>query len=139
MVEPISLTLGTVAAALILKAAEKSGEQAAESGWAAAGRLLERLRSRFRQSGDGQAEDALKRVEDPPVGERQLKALAEAVDREASRDPQFAEELRGLIAEAESGGVKVQHVTLSAWGSQIVQNQDLTGSTVTVTFNRPPG
>jgi hypothetical protein len=138
MVEPISLTLGTVAAALVVKAAEKSGEQAAESGWAAAGRLLERLRSRFRERGDSLAEGVLTRVEDPPVGQRQLKALAEAVDREAGQDPQFAEELRRLIAQAESGGVKVQQVTQTAWGSQIVLNQDLTGSAVTVTFNKPP-
>jgi hypothetical protein len=138
MVEPVSLSVGAVVAALVLKAAEKTGEQGAESGWNAARRLLERLRSRFRERGNADAEAALARVEDPPASERHLKTLADAVDREASQDPGFAAELQRLIKEAESGGVKVQQVTQSAWGSQIVQNQDLTGSSVKVSFNKPP-
>ncbi len=135
--EPVSMTVGAVVAAFIVKAAEKTGEEAATGGWSVAGQLLERLRSHFRQRGDTEAAGALARVEDPPVGERHLKALAEVIDRDASHDPQFAEELRRLIKEAEAGGVKLQQVTQSAWGEQIVQNQDISHSTVTVTFNKP--
>lgn len=137
--EPVSLTIGAVAAALVLKAAEKAGEQATQSGWAAVGKLVERVRRRFRDCGDADAEKALARVQDPPAGPSHLAALAAAVDRHAGEDAEFAAELQRLVQEAESAGIKVQQVTQTAWGSQISQIQDVTGSTVTVTFGRSQG
>jgi len=136
-VEPVSLTIGGIVAALVLKVAEKAGEQATETGWAAVSRLVERVRRRFRDDGDVHAEAALARVQDPPAGPSQLAALAAAVDRHAGEDPEFAEELRRLVREGESTGVDVRQVTQSAWGSQISQIQGVSGSTITVTLGRP--
>src|SRR5215472_5003823 len=60
-VEPVSLTIGGIVAALVLKVAEKAGDQATETGWAAVSRLVERVRRRFRDDGDVHAEAALAR------------------------------------------------------------------------------
>jgi hypothetical protein len=114
----VSLTIGTVVAALVLKAAEKVGEQTAGSGWAALGKLVELVRRRFSDTKDEPAAAALVRVQDPPAGERQLATLAEAVDRHAGHAPEFAQELRRLIREGESAGVDIQHVTQTAWGDR---------------------
>jgi hypothetical protein len=135
----VSLTVGAVVAALVLKAADKTGEQVAAGGLAAIGKLLERVRGRFRDRGDVSAESALARVQDPPAGPSQLAALAAAVDRHAGEDTAFAEELCRLVHEGESAGVDVQHVVQVAWGEQIVQNQDISHSTINVTFGQPQG
>lgn len=137
--EPVSLTIGAVVAALVVKAAEKAGEQATQSGWAAVGELVARVQRRFRDRGDADAEKALARVQDPPAGPSHLAALATAVDRHASDDAGFAAELQRLVQQAESAGIKLQQLTQTAWGSQISQIQDVTGSTVTVSFGRSQG
>ena len=62
-VEPVSLTMGAVVAALVLKGGEKTGENVTEGGLAAIGRLVDRVRARFRDRGDAGAEEALGRVE----------------------------------------------------------------------------
>ncbi len=134
--EPVSLTVGTVVAALVLKAADKTGEQVAAGGLVAIGRIVDRVRRRFRDRGDVPAEAALARVQDPPAGPSHLEALAEAVDRHAGQDPEFAVELQRLVREGESAGLDVQHVAQTAWGSQISQIQDVSGSTITVTFGQ---
>lgn len=135
--EPVSLTIGAVVTALVLKAAEKAGEKGAESGWSAVAHLVERLRGRFRERDDAAGEAALARVQDPPAGERQLTALAAAIDRQAEQDPTLARELRELVKEAESGGVKVQQLTQTAWGNQNVQIADATSSDIKVKIGRP--
>jgi uncharacterized membrane protein YebE (DUF533 family) len=138
-VEPVSLTVGAVVAALVLKGAEKTGEKVTDGGLAAIGRLVDRVRARFRHRKDADAEKALARVEDPPAGPTQLAALAAAVDSHAGEDAAFAAELHRLVQHAEAAGVEVQNVTQVAWGSQIVQNQDVEDSSITVTFSQPPG
>jgi hypothetical protein len=137
-VEPVSLTVGAVVTALVLKGAEKAGEKATEDGLAAIGRLVDRVRGRFRDRADVAADAALARIEDPPVGSTQLAVLAAAVDRHAGEDTAFANDLRRLVQEAEAAGVEVRNVTQAAWGSQIVQNQDVKDSSITVTFGQPP-
>src|SRR5262249_8911994 len=108
-------------------------------GLAAIGRLVDRVRGRFHDHADVAAETALTRVQDPPAGPSQLAALAAAVDRHANEDTAFADELRRLIRDAEGTGVEVRNVAQVAWGSQIVQNQDVKGSSIMVTFGQPPG
>jgi hypothetical protein len=104
-VEPVSLTVGAVVAALVLKGAEKTGEKVSEGGLAAIGRRVDRVRARFRHRKDAEAERALARVEDPPAGPTQLAALAAAVDRHAGEDtdeprclvrPRFGFRSRGM-------------------------------------------
>jgi len=138
-VEPVSLTVGAVVAALVLKAADKTGEQVAAGGLAVIGRLVERVRSRFRDRGDAPAEAALARVQDPPAGPPQLAALAAAVDRHAGEDVEFAEELRRLVHDAESAGVDVRNAAQVALGSQISQIQGVSGATISVNIGQPLG
>jgi hypothetical protein len=130
--EPMSLTIGAVVAALVLKAAEKAGEKGAESGWSAVSHLVERLRGHFRDRGDAEGETALVRAQDPPASQRHLAALAAAIDRQAEQDPTFAQELHDLVKETGLGSVKVQHVAQTAWGNQNVQNADVTNSSIKV-------
>ena len=59
MVEPVSLTVGAVVAALLTKAAEKGGENLADAAKAAVGRLVGWLRDRFTRDGDEQGSQAL--------------------------------------------------------------------------------
>ncbi len=134
--EPVSLTIGMAVTALVLKAAETAGEKGVESGWGAVSRLVERLRSYFRDHGDAEGVAALVRVQDPPAGEPQLAALAATIDRRAVQDPTLAQDLRDLVQEAESGGVKVQQVSQAAWGNQNVQIADVTSSSVSVNIGR---
>src|SRR5262249_20288239 len=54
-VEPVSLTVGAVVAALVLKGAEKTGEKVTEGGLAAIGTLVDRVLARFRDGGDAAA------------------------------------------------------------------------------------
>lgn len=134
--DPVSLTVGGVVAALVLKAADKTGEQLAGSGLAAVGRLVERVRHRFQERGDAAAEAALARVQDPPVAEAHLTALAAAVDRHGNEDAAFAAELRRLVQESQSAGVDVQQVSQVAWGSDNVQIANVIGSTIDVNTRR---
>ena len=135
--DPESLTIGAMVAPLVLKAAEKTVELVTESGWAAVGKLVDRVQRRFSERGDAQAVAALARVQDPPAGPPQLAVLAAAVDRHAGEDAAFATELQRLVRESESAGVKIQQVIQTAWGSQISQIQDVSDSTITVTFGKP--
>lgn len=134
----MSLTVGGVVAALVLKAAEKTGEQLAGSGLAAVGRLVDLVRRRFQERRDGAAAAALARVQDPPASEQHLAALAAAVDRHADQDGAFAEELLRLVREGQAAGVHVQQISQTAWGSDNVQLGNVTGSTVNINTGRPP-
>jgi hypothetical protein len=67
------------------------------------------------------------------------RALAAAVDRHAGVDAEFADELQRLVQESESAGITVHQATQPAWGSQISQVQDVSGSTITITFGPSPG
>ncbi len=136
-VEPISLTVGAVVASLVLKGAGKAGEKMAETGLAAIGRLVERVRGRFQDHGDADGERALARIENPPAGPSQLADLAAAVDRHAGEDPAFADELRRLVNDAKSAGVDVRNAAQVAWGSQISQIQGVSGSAISVSIGRP--
>jgi len=51
--------VGAVVAALVLEGAEKTGEKLTEGGLAAIGRLVDRVRGRFRDRSDVTAEAAL--------------------------------------------------------------------------------
>lgn len=138
MVEPVSLTLGAVVAALVVKAAEKAGERAAEGGAGALGRLVDRLRQRFTGDGDAAATKALERVEDAPDSPSRLQLLTEVVDRRAAADADFRSELETLVHEARAEGVELGSITQTVWGDQNVQVAGTVGSDVNVTYGQPP-
>lgn len=137
--EPMSLTVGAVVAALVLKGADRAGEKMTESGLAAIDKLAERVRGRFRERADAAANAALARVEDPPAGPTQLASLAAAVERHAREDPAFAEELRHLVHDAEAADGDMRHAPQVAIGSRISQVQDTRGSTIHVSIGEAAG
>ena len=138
MVEPVSLTVGAVVAAMVTKAAEKGGENLADAAKAAVGRLVGWLRDRFGRDGDRsgvQALDAAEKYGGPVAGQE----LADAVDGKAATDAGFKAEVEQQVAEAEQQGVDVKTITQNAWGNQIAQIADVTGSTITTTIGGQPG
>jgi hypothetical protein len=136
-VDPVSLTVGGVVAALVLKAADKTGEQLAGSGLAAVGRLVERVRRQFQERGDAAAQAVLARVQDPPVAEAHISTLAAAVDRHAGEDAAFAVELACLVQEGHSAGVEVHHVSQQMGGSGGVQIAQVHTAQITVVNHGP--
>jgi hypothetical protein len=141
MVEPVSLTLGAIAAAVVAKAADKSAEGVVEGGAGAARRLLGWLRERFTADGDSDGAKALDRVEDAPDSPSRLQELASALDRRAVGDAGFRSALVALVDEARAGGVDVGSIVQSAWGTGILQNAGNADSTITVSYGQalPPG
>jgi hypothetical protein len=131
------LTLGGVAAALIAKAVDETGDKTADAGWAAVGRLAGKIRRHFQKHGDDADRAVLARVEDPPASAKHLEALASAIDRHAASDPKLGAELQGFVDEAGKGGVDVGSVVQSAWGDYNVQIAGVTGSTITNTGPPP--
>lgn len=137
MVEPVSLTLGAIAAALVAKASEKAAEEAVDSGAGALGRLVGWLRGRF--NGDGTPEDgeALARLQDAPDSPSRVRELAAVLDRRAG-DHGFRTELQTVVDEAQAAGVDVGSIAQVAWGVGNVQIAGVVGSTVTTTHGQPP-
>jgi hypothetical protein len=138
MVEPVSLTVGALVAALVTKAAQTAGEQAVEGGAGALGRLVSRLREHFRATHDDTGGAALARVEDAPDSPSRALELATVLDQHAARDSAFEAELQSLVREAQSAGVDIEAVTQTVWGNQNVQVAGLVDSDVNVSYNSPP-
>jgi hypothetical protein len=137
-VEPMSLTVGAVVAALVTKAAEKGGENLADAAKAAVGRLVGWLRDRFGRDGDRagvQALDAAEKYGGPVAGQE----LADAVDGKAATDAGFKAEVERMVAQAEQQGVDVKTITQNAWGNQIAQITGVTGSTISTNIGGQPG
>jgi hypothetical protein len=136
--DPVTLTLGGVAAALIAKAVDKTGDKTADAGWAVIGRLVGRIRRHFREHGDDAERAALARVEDPPASAKHLETLAAAIDRYAGSDPELGADLQGLVDEAGKAGVDVGSIVQSAWGDHNVQIAGVSGSTISINASPPP-
>lgn len=136
--EPVSLTLGAIAAALVAKATDKATERAVEGGEGALARLVGWLRRRF--SDDDQHDDAhtaLTRLEEVPDSPSRLQALAGVIDGRAEADPGFRAELEALVKQAHAAGMDVGTIVQTAWGDQNVQIGGVQGSSITVT-QQPP-
>ena len=138
MVEPVSLTLGTITAALVAKAAEETADRAVEGGAGALGRLVGRLRTRFAAGGVEEGQSALARVEDAPDSASRVRELATVLDRRADADAGFRAELVALVNEARAGGVDVGSIAQTVWGDQNVQAAGVVDSEITVTYGQPP-
>ncbi len=138
MVEPVSLTLGTIAAALVTKATEEAAGRAVKSGAGALTSLVNWLRRRFSGADEQQGVTALARVEEVPDSPSRLKELAEVLDRWAEADPEFHSELRSLVERAQASGVDVGSIAQTAWGDQNVQSAGVVSSEITVTYGQPP-
>ena len=138
MVEPVSLTVGAVVAALLTKLADKSGENLADGAKVAVARLGSWLRERFSRSGDSRAVAALDTAERITDSVSVRGELAAIIDEHAASDAAFRDTLTRLLAEAEQNGAHVSSVAQTAWGSQNVQIADVRGSTITTSIGSSP-
>jgi len=111
MVDPISISLGVVAARLLAKIVEKGIDKAANGAVDAAGGLLGWLRSHMSTS------TALEKVVEVPDSPSRVATLGEVIDAEIVDDEDLAE-LRRLV-----DGVKENHPSVyqSAVGNHIIQ------------------
>lgn len=131
VVDPVSLSIGALAVAFVVKAVEKAGENVGGGLPGAVGRVREWLSERFsRQNED--ASQALKLVEAVPDSPSRLRALAELIDHQAETDSVFKTELQELIAQAQTSGVDMNAVSQIAQGIGIVQIAHTSNSTITV-------
>lgn len=127
--DPVSLSVGAIVAALIAKAAERAEDATVGAAAHVLGRLAGWLRQRL--SGGGAV---VTRLQDAPDSPSRLEAVANAVNTQAQDDPTFATELRLLIEQAQQAGVDVPAVTQTAWGNQNVQITDVAGSDIRISF-----
>lgn len=137
MVEPVSLTVGAVIAAMVTKAAETTAEQAVEGKSGVVGRAVGWLRTRFSDAEHSEGSVALARLEDAPDSPTRMRELARIVDQYAAADPGLRAELEGLVKEARVAGVNVGSITQSVWGNQNVQPGGVVDSEITVTYGTP--
>ena len=137
--EPVSLTVGAMVAALLTKAAEKGGENLADAAKAAVGRLVGWLRDRFKQTGDEEGSQVLAWAEGAPDSPSRLRDLASVVDRRAAADPEFKSQLQRLVDDAkQQKGLQVGSITQSASGDKNVQNAGIQGSSISVSYGTAP-
>lgn len=135
--EPVSLTLGAVVAAMVAKAVGKAEDQAVEEGAGALRRMVGWLRERFTGGGDEVGARALSRVEDAPDSPSRTRELAEVLDQRSDADAEFRAALERLVTEARVEGVDVGSITQTAWGNQNVQTSGVANSEINVTFGQP--
>ncbi len=138
MVEPVSLTLGAIVAALVAKAVDRAEDRAVEDGEGVLRRVVGLLRERFSSRDDESAATALARLEDAPDSPTRVRELAVAVDRAAEADPALRSGLEALVSEARSAGIDVESISQTAWGNQNVQTAGLVDSEVNVSYGSPP-
>lgn len=136
--EPVSVTLGMVVAALLAKAADKAVERAVEGGEGVLAGLVSWLRQRFSGDDEDEARTALADVEQVPDSPSRLQVLAGVIDRRASVDAGFRSELEALVKQAQADGVEVGTISQTAWGNQIVQIGGVADSPINLTFGQPP-
>lgn len=137
--EPVSLTVGAVVAAMLTKAAETSGENLAEAAKAAVGRVVGWLRDRFTRAGDEEGARALAWAEGAPDSPSRTRALAEVIDRRAAADSEFKSQLQLLLDEVkQQQGLQVGSIAQSALGDQNVQTAGNQDTSVTVSYGTPP-
>jgi hypothetical protein len=132
--EPVSLTLGAIAAALIAKAQDKAADGAVDGTVGAGRRLLGWLRERF--GADEDAGQAVERLLDAPDSPSRAKELSAVLDARAE-DADFRAGLESLLREAREDGVDLVGVTQALWGSQNVQTAHVKDSTINVSYGSP--
>lgn len=133
--DPVSISLGMMAAPFVVKAAERTAEQAVDATSAALTKFTDWLRQRVK--GHPSA-TALERLGDAPDSDSRKHALGKVLDEYAAADPDFAAELREHIEQARAAGVQVAFISQSAVGDGNVQTANNQGS-VSVSYGAQPG
>ncbi len=137
--EPVSLTVGAIVAALVAKAAEAAGDEAGRGVAGGVRRVAAWLRARFAEDADEAGVAVLERLEEAPDSPSRVRALAAYVDERSGRDEAFRNEVEARIAEAQREGVDVHGVSQVAYGEQNVQVADVTGSSISISHRADPG
>jgi hypothetical protein len=109
--EPVSMTLGTIAAAVYAKAQERAVAVAVEGGEGVVHRLVRWLRTSLSDSGDTRAIGALELVERAPDSRSSVDALAVVLNDRANDDVDFQSQLAALVNEARHDRVAGGFVT----------------------------
>lgn len=138
MVEPVSLTVGALAAGLVVKLAERATDETADAAFGAMKKLVSWLRSRFGGGSDEEAAAALEKVTEVPDSPSRAAFLAGILDKRASSDAKFRAELERLLSEAEEAGASPADIVQSAVGDGNVQIADVQGGSVSVTIGGSP-
>jgi len=138
MVEPVSLSLGAIVAALVAKASERAADETVDAGASSLRALVSRIRALFTAAPDEPVRAALARVEDAPDSPSRQRDLTEVIDVRARDDSGLRAELEGLVAQARDVGVDVGSISQSARGSQNVQVAGTSGSQLHVNYGSPP-
>ena len=134
--DPISISLGAVVAALVVKATNRAEDTVVDAGASAISKIIEWLRSRL----SGGKDSALERLEDAPDSPSREKALADQVDAFLTANPALTSELQALVAKARAAEAGYQTSTQSVTnGSANVQNAHIHDSTVTTSFGSGAG
>ena len=115
--EPISMTLGAIAAAAFAKAQERAVGGVVDAGEGVLHRLVGWVRARL--AGDGVAAGALERVQDAPDSPARVAALAALIDERAADDRVFADELTRLIEQVRGDAVGGQFMTAVFGDAQV--------------------
>jgi hypothetical protein len=135
--EPISLTVAAIVAAVAARAQDDVVDAVVEGGEGVLRRVVTRVRERFSGTADADGTKALALVEEVPDSKRAVQLLAAAVDRHVVNEPAFANALEELAERARAGGVDVDSIILVALGDQAVQIAGVHSSTITVTHAAP--
>lgn len=133
MVEPVSLTLGAIAASLVAKAVERAVDKAADEtvdgGVGAVVRVVAWVRARFGHRTE------LAALENVPDSARLQTQLADVIDAELVDDPSALQELQTLIDASQtanpSGAFHIGTITATYGGvaaAQIVGNVSTTSN-----------
>lgn len=138
MVEPISLSIGAIVAAIVAKASEQAADGAVDAGASGLRRLLAAVRERFANRHDEAVTGAVERVADAPDSPSRVETLAELIDERASADEALRRDLEALVEQARGEGVAVGSISQAAWGNQNVQAAGLVDSQVNVSYGDAP-
>ena len=109
--EPVSMTLGAIAAAVFAKAQERAAERTVEGSETVLRRIVSRLKASCSAARDEAASSALELVERAPDSPLSVHALANALDDRAASDAEFRAELVAIVEDARRDPVAGSFVT----------------------------
>jgi hypothetical protein len=138
--EPLSLSLGALVAAVIAKATDRTASNLVDAGGHRLQQVASALRSRLSSVDDDDAlKQALQLVVGPRPGPTDVALLATAIDEAAAREqPEFRRTLEQLVYEAQAPLRPANFVAQEASGVQVVQVANASNVTISYGPTRPP-
>ena len=137
MVEPVSLTLGGLAALLIAKATDAAADGAVRGTGDALRRGVGRLRDRLDEDDNPTTSRAVSEAEKSP-SEPALRRLATLLDERCERDPVFRQELERIVEAARADGLVLPAASQVASGDHNVQIQRADEAEIHISYGADP-